>query len=153
MMHRIRINGKYRNIDADDDTPLLWVLRDALHLTGSKLGCGAGQCGACTVHLADRPTRSCLLPIAAVREQPITTIEAVAGREADAVRAAWIEHEVPQCGFCQSGQIMSAIALLRDTPAPTDDDIDKAMAGNLCRCATYMRIRAAIHGAAVRLQA
>ena len=148
MAFSIIVNGTTQQVDADDDTPLLWVLRDNLHLTGTKYGCGIAQCGACTVFLEGQPLRSCTLPISAVGNGKITTIEAVAGAEAAAIRAAWIGHDVPQCGYCQSGQIMSAIALLKANKQPSDEDIDLAMAGNLCRCATYLRIRAAIHDAA-----
>lgn len=152
MKYTLQVNGQLRPVAAEPETPLLWVLRDELKLTGSKSGCGIGQCGACTVHVGGNATRSCLIPVSSVENQLITTIEAVAGREAQAVRRAWIDREVPQCGFCQSGQIMSAVALLRDKPAPTDADIDDAMRGNLCRCATYLRIRAAIHDAARMLK-
>jgi isoquinoline 1-oxidoreductase alpha subunit len=148
MVLTIRVNGKARQVDVDDDTPLLWVLRDNLHLTGTKYGCGIAQCGACTVFLDGQPLRSCSLPISAVGNGEITTIEAIGGAEAAAIRAAWIAHEVPQCGYCQSGQVMSAIALLKANKKPNDHDIDLAMVGNICRCATYLRIRAAIHAAA-----
>lgn len=153
MPYSIVINGKRRSVDVEADTPLLWVIRDALALTGTKYGCGIGQCGACTVHVNDQPLRSCALPISAVGDLKITTIEGVTGREATAVREAWVAHDVPQCGFCQSGQIMSAVALLREVRQPTDKNIDESMNGNLCRCATYNRIRAAIHTAAGALQA
>jgi isoquinoline 1-oxidoreductase subunit alpha len=148
MAFKLHVNGRAHQIDDDGQTPLLWVLRDTLGLTGTKYGCGIAQCGACTVHVDGQPTRSCSLPIEIAAASKITTIEAVAGREADAVRAAWVARDVPQCGFCQSGQIMSAVALLRAKPNPTDEDIDIAMSGNICRCATYNRIRAAIHDAA-----
>lgn len=144
----LKVNGRIARVDDDGDTPLLWVLRDTLGLTGTKYGCGIVQCGACTVHVDGQPMRSCALPLDAVAGTAITTIEGAAGPEAEAIRAAWVARDVPQCGFCQSGQVMSAIALLRTTPAPTDADIDLAMSGNLCRCATYNRIRAAIHDAA-----
>jgi isoquinoline 1-oxidoreductase alpha subunit len=144
----IRVNGAARQIDADPETPLLWVLRDHLLLTGTKFGCGIAQCGACTVHLDGQPTRSCATPLSAVGERAVVTIEGVSGKVADVVRAVWTELDVPQCGYCQSGQVMSAIALLSEIPRPTDTDIDAAMTGNVCRCATYIRIRAAIHEAA-----
>ena len=148
MAFKLQVNGRSREVEDDGQTPLLWALRDTLQLTGTKYGCGVAQCGACTVHIDGKPMRSCSVPIEAAAASEIITIEAVSGREADAVRAAWVTRDVPQCGFCQSGQIMSAIALLRVTPKPTDRDIDVAMSGNLCRCATYNRIRAAIHDAA-----
>ncbi|MBW6526507.1 (2Fe-2S)-binding protein [Sphingomonas sp. RHCKR7] len=148
MPYEIVVNGRAHTVEEDGQTPLLWILRDMLHLTGTKYGCGIAQCGACTVHVDGQAMRSCSLPLEAAVGSQIVTIEAVAGVEADAVRAAWVERDVPQCGFCQSGQIMSAVALLRLIPAPTDDDIDQAMSGNICRCATYNRIRAAIHDAA-----
>ena len=146
------LNGQETTFDGDPDTPLLWVIRDEARLTGTKYGCGIAQCGACTVHLDGMPRRSCVTPISTVDGSEVVTIEAVAGAEADAVRAAWIAIDVPQCGYCQSGQIMSAVALLQLVPKPTDADIDHAMAGNICRCATYVRIRQAIHDAAATLE-
>jgi isoquinoline 1-oxidoreductase alpha subunit len=143
------LNGKPRKVDVAPDTPLLWVLRDSLHLTGTKFGCGIAQCGACTVHLDGQPVRSCSTPVSAAAGKKVTTIEGIGATQAGkAVQAAWIQHDVPQCGYCQSGQIMSAVALLRVKPQPTDGDIDAAMQGNICRCGTYPRIRAAIHAAA-----
>jgi isoquinoline 1-oxidoreductase alpha subunit len=151
-MPTLNINGKDVQTDADPDTPLLWVLRDHLGMTGSKYGCGKALCGACTVHIDGSPTRSCVLPIAAVEGVKITTIEAIGeSRVGKAVQEAWIAENVPQCGYCQSGQVMSAAALLASNPKPTDADIDAAMAGNICRCATYVRIRAAIKRAAAEL--
>ncbi|MFC3443706.1 (2Fe-2S)-binding protein [Sphingobium rhizovicinum] len=147
----LHINSAVRQVDADADCPLLWVLRDDLGLTGTKYGCGIAQCGACTVHLDGQPVRSCSIAVGDVGDAEIVTIEHVAGAEAQAVRDAWIAHNVPQCGYCQSGQVMTAVALLRETPHPDDAAIDAAMAGNICRCATYYRIRAAIHAAADRL--
>jgi isoquinoline 1-oxidoreductase alpha subunit len=144
----IKVNGVDRTVDVDGDTPLLWVLRDVLGMTGTKFGCGIAQCGACTVFLDGRALRSCSIPVSALDKGEITTIEAVTGREAEAVQKAWIAHDVPQCGYCQSGQVMSAIALLKEVKKPTDRDIDLAMNGNICRCGTYARIRAAIHDAA-----
>jgi aerobic-type carbon monoxide dehydrogenase small subunit (CoxS/CutS family) len=135
-------------VDVEADTPLLWVLRDTIGLTGTKYGCGMALCGACTVHLDGEPIRSCVTPVSAVGEQKVTTIEGLSKDRSHPVQKAWIELDVPQCGYCQSGQIMSAVALLAKTPKPTDADIDSAMAGNLCRCGTYQRIRAAIHRAA-----
>ena len=152
-MYAISVNGTVRQAEVDGDTPLLWVLRDTLQLTGTKFGCGVAQCGACTVFLDGKPLRSCTLPVSAVGQRTVTTIEGVAGREADAIRKAWIAHDVPQCGYCQSGQVMSATALLQKVPQPTDRDIDLAMSGNLCRCATYVRIRSAIKDAARTLGA
>jgi isoquinoline 1-oxidoreductase alpha subunit len=151
MSYTLSVNGRAQEVDEDGDTPLLWVLRDNLSLTGTKYGCGAAQCGACTVHLDGRPVRSCSIPLQSAVSARISTIEGMDGAEAVALREAWVRHDVPQCGFCQSGQIMSAIALLRDIKQPTDEDIDIAMSGNLCRCATYTRIRAAIHDAAAKL--
>jgi isoquinoline 1-oxidoreductase alpha subunit len=150
-MVTIRVNGNKRDVDVPPDTPLLWVLRDELRLTGTKYGCGVAQCGACTVHLAGRPVRACVTPVSAVGDREVTTIEGVSGAVAQAVQGAWTRLDVVQCGYCQSGQIMSAIALLAEKPAPTDDDVDDAMTGNVCRCATYVRIRAAIHAAAGEL--
>jgi isoquinoline 1-oxidoreductase subunit alpha len=147
-MYELSVNGETHRIDEDGEIPLLWVLRDTLRLTGTKYGCGIAQCGACTVHVDGQPMRSCSLPLADATGRQVTTIEAVAGPEADAVRAAWVARDVPQCGFCQSGQVMSAVALLRVKGRPTDADIDLAMSGNICRCATYNRIRAALHEAA-----
>jgi isoquinoline 1-oxidoreductase alpha subunit len=145
----ININGTPRSVDVDGDTPLLWVLRDVLGMTGTKFGCGMALCGACTVHLDGSAIRSCITTIDSVGESKITTIEAIGVTPAGArIQKAWLEHEVAQCGYCQSGQIMSASALLKDKPHPTDADIDDAMSGNLCRCGTYVRIREAIKLAA-----
>ena len=149
----LSINGKPYSVNAAGDTPLLWVLRDELHLTGTKYGCGMAQCGACTVHLDGQPVRSCVTPVQAAAGKQVTTIEGVSGKAATAVAKAWAALDVPQCGYCQSGQIMSAIALLSSNAKPTDSDIDAAMNGNVCRCATYVRIRAAIHEAARSLGA
>ncbi|HEV2898726.1 MAG TPA: (2Fe-2S)-binding protein [Pseudaminobacter sp.] len=146
------LNGQNRTFDGDPDTPLLWVIRDFERLTGTKYGCGIAQCGACTVHLDGVPRRSCVTPISTVEGSEIITIEGVSGVEAEAVRNAWIAIDVPQCGYCQSGQVMSAVALLQSTPKPTDDDINAAMTGNICRCATYHRIRQAIKDAADTLE-
>jgi isoquinoline 1-oxidoreductase alpha subunit len=149
MTYTIKVNGTARTVDVDGDTPLLWVLRDVLDLKGSKFGCGMGLCGACTVHLGGAPIRSCVTPVAAVNAKDITTIEAIGetpiGKK---VQAAWLDLDVMQCGYCQAGQIMSATALLSQKPQPSDKDIDNAMSGNICRCATYTRIRAAIKQAA-----
>jgi isoquinoline 1-oxidoreductase alpha subunit len=145
----LKINGETHSVDVPADMPVLWVLRDVLGLTGTKFGCGIAQCGACTVHMDGQPVRSCMLPAGAVGNAAITTIEAIGASPAGAkVQKAWLDKEVVQCGYCQSGQIMSAAALLQQTPKPTDADIDAAMAGNICRCGTYVRIRAAIHAAA-----
>jgi isoquinoline 1-oxidoreductase subunit alpha len=146
------VNGKRVTVDVDADTPLLWVLRDELKLTGTKYGCGIAQCGACTVHLNGQPRRSCVTPISSVQDAQVTTIEGLSGKAGDAVKAAWVSVDVPQCGYCQSGQIMSAASLLAEIPQPSDADIDRAMAGNVCRCATYVRIREAIHQAAKTLK-
>lgn len=153
MAFELNINGKPVQVDAPDDMPLLWVLRDIAGMTGTKYGCGMAQCGACTVHVAGQPVRSCVTPASALVGQPITTIEgaAAAGPVAQAVQETWIARSVAQCGYCQSGQIMSAIALLEGNRNPSDADIDAAMSGNLCRCATYHRIRDAIKAAAARL--
>ena len=148
-MIKLRVNDRDVTVEVDPDMPLLWLLRDKLGLTGTKYGCGAALCGACTVHLAGEPVRACVTPVSAVGARAITTIEGLAPRRSHPVQKAWIELDVPQCGYCQSGQIMSAAALLARNPQPTDADIDAAMAGNLCRCGTYQRIRAAIHRAAV----
>jgi isoquinoline 1-oxidoreductase alpha subunit len=148
----IDVNGTSRSVDVDGDTPLLWVLRDNLGLTGTKFGCGIALCGACTVFVDGRPLRACSLPISALGSGKVTTIEGVSGTEAVAVQDAWVARDVPQCGYCQSGQIMSAVALLKEIRKPTDRDIDLALNGNLCRCATYVRIRAAIHDAARALE-
>ena len=146
---KLNVNGTDREVEVADDQPLLWVLRDELKLVGTKFGCGAAQCGACTVHVGGNPTRSCQIPAASLAGQKITTIEGLAQNGVlTAVQKAWIDHDVPQCGYCHSGQIMSAAVLLRENPNPTDQDIDDAMAGNICRCGTYLRIRKAIHLAA-----
>ena len=148
-MVSLRINNEVKNVEAPPDMPLLWVLRDILGLTGTKFGCGIAQCGACTVHLDGAPVRSCLLPVGSVGQRAITTIEGVGTTPVGAkVQRAWLDLEVVQCGYCQSGQIMSATALLAGNPKPNDNDISSAMNGNICRCATYVRIRAAIHEAA-----
>ena len=151
-MPTLNINGKDTAVDADESTPILCALRDTLGMTGTKFGCGQALCGACTVHLNGAPVRSCITPISAAAGQKITTIEAVGqDKVGQAVQAAWVKHDVAQCGYCQSGQIMSATALLQGTKKPSDADIDAAMAGNVCRCGTYVRIRAAIHDAAKTL--
>ena len=148
-MTAFTLNGKPVNVNVAPDTPLLWALRDTLNMTGTKFGCGIAQCGACTVHIDGTATRSCVTPISAVAGKKVTTIEAVgASKVGKAVQQAWIAEDVPQCGYCQSGQIMSATALLTKNPKPSDADIDAAMSGNICRCGTYNRIRAAIHRAA-----
>jgi isoquinoline 1-oxidoreductase alpha subunit len=145
----IKVNETVHKVDVDDDTPLLWVLRDVLGLTGTKFGCGLALCGACTVHVDGVPRRSCITPVGSIGNGALTTIEAVSATpEGKALQQAWVDLDVVQCGYCQSGQIMSAAALLKSTPKPTNDDIDAAMSGNVCRCGTYQRIRAAIHRAA-----
>ena len=144
----LKINGQSHQIDVDPNTPLLWAIRDGVGLTGTKYGCGVAQCGACTVYVDGQPVRSCSLPVSAVGSAAVTTIEGLNSREGAAVQKAWVALDVPQCGYCQSGQIMSAAALLGLNRTPTDRDIDLAMSGNICRCATYVRIRAAIHQAA-----
>lgn len=150
---KIKVNGKQHNVEVAGDMPLLWVLRDELGIKGPKFGCGIAMCGACTVHLNGQPIRACSFPIAAVGDNEITTIEGLGTPEAmSAVQSAWVEHQVAQCGYCQSGQIMSATALLATNNNPNDDDIDQAMSGNLCRCGTYPRIRAAIKSAAKEIQ-
>ena len=140
----LNINGEQKQVDVDPNTPLLWVLRDDLYLVGTKYGCGLSQCGACTVHLNGAAVRSCVLPVSAVANQPITTIEGLSEDGDHPVQKAWLEEDVAQCGYCQPGQIMSAAALLNNNPNPTDEDIDLAMSGNICRCATYVRIKKAI---------
>ena len=152
-MATINVNGKPLETDATPDTPLLWVLRDHLGLTGTKFGCGQALCGACTVHMDGQPVRACVVPLSSVGSAAVTTIEGLSPDRSHAVQQAWIELDVPQCGYCQSGQIMSASALLATNPQPTDADIDTALAGNLCRCGTYSRIRKAVHRAAELLRA
>jgi len=148
-MVRLRVNGRLMDADVPPDMPLLWVLRDVLHLNGTKFGCGIAQCGACTVHLNGQPVRSCLLAVGRIGDRAVTTIEGIGDTAAGAkLQKAWLDVEVVQCGYCQSGQIMSAAALLNTTPHPDDADIDAAMAGNICRCGTYLRIRQAIKNAA-----
>ncbi|MGV2978385.1 (2Fe-2S)-binding protein [Roseibium alexandrii] len=149
----LKINGETRTLDADPESPLLWALRDELGMTGTKFGCGIASCGACTVHWDGMPIRSCQTMVGDLEGAEITTIEGVNGKAAKAVQEAWNELDVPQCGYCQSGQIMAATALLTDTPKPTNEDIDAAMDGNVCRCATYARIRKAIHAAADKMEA
>ncbi|MGH8136787.1 MAG: (2Fe-2S)-binding protein [Steroidobacteraceae bacterium] len=151
MAIKLTVNNQPRELDVDPDMPLLWAIRDHLALTGTKFGCGMALCGACTVHIDGQATRSCVTPISAVAGKSVTTIEGLATDAGKAVQSAWIHLDVPQCGYCQSGQIMSAAALLAGNSKPTDSDIDAAMAGNICRCATYVRIRAAIHEAAQAL--
>ncbi|WP_271274178.1 (2Fe-2S)-binding protein [Aliamphritea hakodatensis] len=148
----LRVNGVDQQVDASPDTPLLWVIRDHLNLTGTKFGCGLAQCGACTVHMEGQPIRSCVTPVSGVAGKDITTIEGLATPAAQAVQTAWNELEVPQCGYCQSGQVMAATALLESNKHPTDADIDATMSGNVCRCATYARIRHAIKDAAENLE-
>nr|WP_298127404.1 (2Fe-2S)-binding protein [uncultured Pseudoxanthomonas sp.] len=145
---KLNVNGSEREVDATDDMPLLWVLRDLMGLTGTKFGCGIAQCGACTVHVDGSPLRACITPASAVAGKKITTIEGLSADGSHPVQKAWAELDVVQCGYCQSGQIMSAVALLAVVPTPTDSDIDQALSGNLCRCGTYQRIRAAVHRAA-----
>jgi isoquinoline 1-oxidoreductase alpha subunit len=151
-MTTITVNNQMVNVEAESDTPLLWVLRDHLGMTGTKFGCGMALCGACTVHIDGAATRSCVLPLGAVEGKSITTIEGLSKDRSHAVQRAWLEIDVPQCGYCQSGQIMSATALLKANPKPSDGDIDAAMSGNICRCGTYARIRKAIHRAAEMLE-
>ena len=146
--YSLKINGKTQQVDADPSTPMLWVLRDHLNMPGTKFGCGIAQCGACTVHLDGTAIRSCSLPVSAVGKATITTIEGLSANGTHPVQKAWIEHDVAQCGYCQSGQIMSAAALLKDNPNPSDEDIDNYMSGNICRCGTYLRIKEAIKTAA-----
>ena len=151
-MTQFKINGRDVSLDVPEDMPLLWVVRDELGMTGTKFGCGIAQCGACTVMIDGIASRSCVTPVSAVEGSEITTIEGLTGAEAEAVREAWVAIDVPQCGYCQSGQVVAATALLQETPKPTDEDIDFAMEGNLCRCASYVRIRQAIHDAADKLE-
>ena len=148
MAIKLTVNGTPHELEVAAGTPLLWVLRDRLGMTGTKYGCGVAQCGACTVHIDGQPRRSCVVPVESLGSAEVTTIEGLQGAVADAVRAAWQDIDVPQCGYCQSGQIMSAVALLQTVPDPNDDDINHGMAGNICRCATYVRIRRAIKDAA-----
>ncbi|HET9701567.1 MAG TPA: (2Fe-2S)-binding protein [Burkholderiales bacterium] len=150
-MITLKVNGKVHKLNADPDTPLLWALRDIIGLTGTKYGCGMAQCGACVVHVNGAPVRSCVTPVSQAAGASVTTIEGLQSKVGRAVQAAWERLEVVQCGFCQSGQIMSAVALLAKNPRPSDEDIDAALSGNLCRCATYQRVRAAIHEAAKSL--
>ncbi|WP_420737734.1 (2Fe-2S)-binding protein [Bradyrhizobium japonicum] len=149
-MTSFHINGHAVTVDAEEDTPLLWVIRDVIGLTGTKFGCGIGMCGACTVHVGGRPTRSCITPLASVADAKVTTIEGLDPESRHPVQEAWADLQVPQCGYCQSGQIMQAASLIKDFPSPTDQDIDAVMAGNLCRCMTYVRIRDAIKQAAAQ---
>lgn len=148
-MIKLTVNGQPKDVEVAEETPLLWVLRDTLGLTGTKYGCGMALCGACTVHVDGAPTRACVTPVASVAGKSITTIEGLSPDRSHPVQRAWMEIDVPQCGYCQSGQIMAAAALLKQTPKPSDADIDQAMSGNICRCGTYPRIRKAIHRAAV----
>jgi len=151
-MTSFKLNGGSVSVDVDMSTPLLWVLRDSLNMTGTKFGCGVSQCGACTIHLDGKPIRSCVTPVSVAEGKQIVTIEKVGEEKTGrAIQAAWAEHDVPQCGYCQSGQIMSAVALLSEKPSPSDTEIDSFMAGNICRCGTYLRIKAAIKTAANNL--
>jgi isoquinoline 1-oxidoreductase alpha subunit len=149
-MTSFHINGRAVTVEAEEDTPLVWVIRDVIGLTGTKFGCGIGMCGACTVHVGGRPTRSCITPLSSVAGATVTTIEGLDPQGQHAVQKAWADLQVPQCGYCQSGQIMQAASLINDFPSPTDQDIDAVMAGNLCRCMTYVRIRASIKQAAAQ---
>ena len=149
----INVNGKKQAVDVDPETPVLWVLRDHLDLVGTKFGCGMAQCGACTIHIDGTATRSCMLPVSSVGDQKITTIEGLSEKGDHPVQKAWLEHDVPQCGYCQAGQIMSAAALLKENPTPTDEQIETAMNGNICRCGTYVRIKAAVKTASKNLNA
>lgn len=151
-MTTLHINGRAITIDVEGDTPLLWVIRDTIGLTGTKFGCGIGMCGACTVHVGGRPTRSCITPVRSVADAEVTTIEGLDPLGRHPLQKAWIDLQVPQCGYCQSGQIMQAVSLLKDFASPSDEDIDGVMTGNLCRCMTYVRIRKAIKQAAVEIQ-
>jgi isoquinoline 1-oxidoreductase subunit alpha len=146
--YNLKINGKTRNVDVDPSTPVLWVLRDTLNMPGTKFGCGMAQCGACTIHLDGNATRSCVLPVSAIGKSAITTIEGLSENGTHPVQKAWLEHDVAQCGYCQGGQMMSAVALLKTNPNPSDEDIDAAMSDNICRCGTYLRIKEAIKTAA-----
>ena len=152
MATQLKINGKTVSVKAEPDTPLLWVIRDEIGLTGTKFGCGAGLCGACTVHLDGKPVRSCQTPLSAAAGKSVSTIESLSRNNSSALQKAWIAHDVPQCGYCQSGQLMSAAALLAENKNPSDADIDNAMAGNICRCGTYVRVRAAIKTAAAEMR-
>ncbi|RYZ97928.1 MAG: (2Fe-2S)-binding protein [Proteobacteria bacterium] len=147
----LEVNGQKVNVEAEADTPLLWVIRDELNYTGTKFGCGKALCGACTIHVDGEPVRSCSFPLSAAAGRKITTIEGLSDNVATVVQKAWVENSVPQCGYCQSGQVMSAVALLRQIKKPSDQDIDQALGGHICRCATYQRIRTAIHQAAKEL--
>ena len=148
---KLTINGKEHQVDVDPDTPMLWVLRDNVNLVGTKYGCGIGQCGACTIHLDGNAVRSCSLPVSSVKEQKITTIEGLSENGTHPVQEAWIAHDVPQCGYCQAGQIMSAVSLLKNNPSPSEDEITAGMNGNICRCGTYTRIKAAIKTASTKM--
>jgi isoquinoline 1-oxidoreductase alpha subunit len=149
----LTVNGKKQEVNVDPSTPVLWVLRDHLNLVGTKFGCGMAQCGACTIHLDGTATRSCMLPISSVGDQEVTTIEGLSEKGDHPVQKAWLEHDVPQCGYCQAGQIMSAAALLKENPTPSDEQIETAMNGNICRCGTYIRIKAAVKTASTLLNA
>lgn len=150
-IYNLNINGTTQEIDVAPDTPVLWVLRDHAKLTGTKFGCGIGQCGACTIHIDGVATRSCSLPVSSVGDKPITTIEGLSEAGDHPLQEAWVEHDVPQCGYCQAGQIMNAASLLKNNPSPTDADIDAAMNGNICRCGTYLRIKSAIKTASQQM--
>jgi len=150
-MYNLRINGEKHQVDVEPDTPMLWVLRDHVNLLGTKYGCGIAQCGACTIHVDGTAMRSCSMPVSSVGDKSITTIEGLSKKGDHPLQEAWIEHDVPQCGYCQAGQIMNAASLLNDNPSPSDDEIDAAMNGNICRCGTYLRIKAAIKTASGKL--